>query len=39
MLKQNANPPYAPVVQSWLSAQLGKPARLITVEDVQKLLK
>jgi hypothetical protein len=34
-----SRPPYAPVVQSWLSAQLDKPARLITAEDVEKLLK
>ena len=33
-----AQPPYAPVVQSWLSDQLGKPSRLITPADVQKLL-
>ena len=39
LLKKNSTPPYAPVVQSWLSAQLGKPARLITADEVQKLLK
>ncbi len=39
LLKQNSNPPYAPVVKSWLSAQLGKPARLITAAEVQKLLE
>jgi hypothetical protein len=32
-------PPYAPTVQSWLSVQLDKPARLITEADVQKLLQ
>ena len=31
--------PYTPPVLSWLSAQLDKPGRLITPEDVQKLLK
>ena len=31
--------PYTPPVLSWLSAQLGKPGRLITQEDVQKLMK
>ncbi len=36
-LKQ-AKPPYAPVVMSWLSAKLGKRARLITSADVQRLL-
>lgn len=35
---QGATPPYAPVVQSWLSAKLNKPARLITPAEVQKLL-
>ena len=38
-LLQNSKPPYAPVVASWLSAALDKPARLITPEDVQKYLK
>lgn len=31
--------PYTPTVLSWLSAHLGKPGRLITPEDVQKVLK
>jgi hypothetical protein len=31
--------PYTPPVLSWLSAQLNKPGRLITQDDVQKLLK
>lgn len=31
--------PYTPPVLSWLSGQLGKPGRLITQEDVNKLLK
>ena len=31
--------PFTPPVLSWLSAQLGKPGRLITPEDVQGLLK
>lgn len=30
--------PYAPAVQSWLSDQLDKPARLITPEDVKKVV-
>jgi hypothetical protein len=30
--------PYTPPVMSWLSAQLDKPSRLITQDDVQKLL-
>lgn len=31
--------PYTPTVLSWLSAHLGKPGRLITPEDVKKVLK
>lgn len=31
--------PYTPTVLSWLSAHLGKPGRLITQEDVKKVLK
>lgn len=31
--------PYTPTVLSWLSAYLDKPGRLITPEDVQKVLK
>jgi hypothetical protein len=30
--------PFTPPVMSWLSTQLDKPSRLITQEDVQKLL-
>ena len=30
--------PYTPPILSWLSVQLNKPGRLITQEDVQKLL-
>ena len=30
--------PYAPVVMSWLSEQVGKPSRLITKADVDGLL-
>jgi hypothetical protein len=30
--------PYTPVVQSWLSGQLDKPARLITPDDIKTLL-
>ncbi len=37
-LLRSGKPPYAPSVQSWLSAQLGKPSRLITAADVDKLL-
>lgn len=31
-------PPYAPTVLSWLSAELDKPGRLITPEDVKQFL-
>lgn len=31
--------PYTPVVQSWLSMQLNKPSRLITKEEVDRLLQ
>ena len=30
--------PYTPAVMSWLSSQLDKPGRLITKEDVDRLL-
>jgi hypothetical protein len=36
---RKGKPPYTPPVLSWLSAQLGKPGRLITPDDVKKLLK
>ena len=31
--------PYLPVVMSWLSTKLDKPSRLITAEDVRRLVK
>jgi hypothetical protein len=31
--------PYTPVVMSWLSTRLDKPARLITQAEVESLLK
>ncbi len=31
--------PYLPPVMSWLSAQLDKPSRLITAQDVARLVK
>ena len=30
--------PYTPVIQSWLSQQLGKPTSRITEDDVKKLM-
>lgn len=36
---QKGQLPYTPSVLSWLSDQLGKPGRLITVEDVRRLVK
>jgi hypothetical protein len=35
---RKGKPPYTPTVLSWLSAALGKPGRLITQDDVKKLL-
>ena len=32
-------PPYAPTILSWLSAELDKPGRLITPEDVAAFMK
>ena len=31
--------PYAPAVMSWLSVKLDKPARKLTQEDVQQLVR
>ncbi|MBL8792556.1 MAG: hypothetical protein JNM56_01495 [Planctomycetia bacterium] len=31
-------PPYSPTVLSWLSAELDKPGRLITPDDVKQFL-
>ncbi len=31
--------PYLPSVMSWLSVKLDKPSRLITAEDVQKIVQ
>lgn len=38
MIKKGGQLPYAPFVMSWLSEQLDKPSRLLTAEDVQKVL-
>jgi hypothetical protein len=35
---KNGQLPYLPSVMSWLSAQLDKPSRLITADDVTKLV-
>jgi len=35
---RKAQPPFAPVVLSWLSRQLDKPAGKITPQDVQSLV-
>ena len=37
-LVKAGKPPYTPPVMSWLSAKLDKPSRLITQEDVSRLL-
>jgi len=38
-LIKSGKPPYTPAVQSWLSTEIGKPARLITQEDVDAIMK
>jgi hypothetical protein len=35
---KKGKPPYSPTVRSWLSAELDKPSKQITQEDVNKLL-
>jgi hypothetical protein len=37
-LIKKSNLPYTPAVLSWLSAKLSKPGRLITPDDVKKLV-
>lgn len=36
---KEGKPPYLPHVMSWLSAKLHKPSRLITRDDIDKLVK
>ena len=38
-LVKKAKPPYTPAIQSWLSAKLNKPSRLITPAEVAALVK
>ncbi len=38
-LVKKGKPPYTPAIQSWLSAKLDKPSRLITTDEVAALLK
>jgi hypothetical protein len=38
IIKASGNLPYTPVVMSWLSVELDKPATRITQEDVSKVL-
>jgi hypothetical protein len=38
-LIKSGKPPYTPAVRSWLAVQTGKPARLITKEDVDAVMK
>jgi hypothetical protein len=38
IIKASGNLPYTPVVMSWLSVELDKPANRITQEDVSKVL-
>jgi hypothetical protein len=38
-LIKKGKPPFTPAVRSWLSEKTGKPARLITQDDVNAALK
>ena len=38
LIKSQGKLPYTPVVMSWLSAQLDKPSRLITQDEVSALV-
>lgn len=38
-LVKSGTPPYTPAVRSWLSTQTGKPSRLITQEDIDRVMK
>jgi hypothetical protein len=38
IIKKGGQLPYAPFVMSWLSEKLDKPSRLITADDVKKVL-
>ncbi len=37
-LLKKTKPPFAPQVNSWLSAKLNKPSRLVTADDIKKLV-
>ena len=37
-LIKRSKPPYTPVVMSWLSRELGKPAKKITPQEIKALL-
>jgi hypothetical protein len=39
LMLTKTKPPYSPTVLSWLSAELDKPGRLITPEDVSRFLQ
>ena len=36
---KESTPPHTPVLMSWLSSQLDKPARLITPAEIKQLVK
>ena len=36
-LIKRSEPPYTPAVMSWLSRQLGKPAKKITPQDIETI--
>ena len=37
-LIKRSKPPYTPAVMSWLSRELGKPAKRITPQDIKALI-
>ena len=37
-LIKKGNPPYTPAIMSWLSGQLDKPSRLITPDEIKKVV-
>jgi hypothetical protein len=38
LIKKSGNLPYIPAVMAWLAEQLAKPSRLITQDEVNKLV-
>ncbi len=36
---KEGNPPYTRAVMNWLSSQIGKPSRLISPDEIKRLMK